>query len=72
MGIVSHLNEVLQDVHGRRPLTVKKNVMRSLGALVKHVGSQITTVAPQVFCQDYLFLIDLMHLSRLWLQCKAC
>lgn len=49
MGIVSHLNEVLQDVHGKRPLAVKKKVMRSLGALVQNVGSQITSVAPQVF-----------------------
>lgn len=54
MGIVSHLNEVLQDVHGKMPLAIKKNVMRSLGALVQHVGSQITTVAPQVFRQRYM------------------
>jgi len=48
MGVISHLNEVLQDVHGKRSLDVKRKVMRSLGALIEQVGSQVTSVAPQV------------------------
>ncbi|GJJ07321.1 hypothetical protein Clacol_001522 [Clathrus columnatus] len=48
MGVVSHLNEVLQDVHGKKTIAAKQEVMRGLGALIKHVGPQTTTVAPQV------------------------
>ncbi|KAF8592595.1 hypothetical protein K439DRAFT_1625944 [Ramaria rubella] len=59
MGIVSHLNEVLQDVHGKKPLAVKKKVMRSLGALIQQVGSQITTVAPQIMATMQSMLV--MH-----------
>ncbi|KIJ37345.1 hypothetical protein M422DRAFT_118575, partial [Sphaerobolus stellatus SS14] len=62
MGVVSHLNEVLQDVHGKRPLEIKKKVMRSLGALIEQVGSQITIVAPQIMAtlQSMLSVPQLM------------
>lgn len=48
MGVVSHLNEVLQDVYGRKIITTKQKVMRGLGVLIRYTGPQINTVAPQV------------------------
>lgn len=48
MGVVTHLNEVLQDVHGKKAVAMKQKVIRGLGALIECIGHQISTVAPQV------------------------
>lgn len=48
LGVVSQLNDLLQDVYGKRSLASKKMIVRSLGQLVTEVGSMVSNVAPQV------------------------
>lgn len=48
LGIMTYLNEVLQDVQGRRSPEYKKQVVRSIGELIKKIGSPISAIAPQV------------------------
>lgn len=45
LGILSHLNDVLQD---RKPAEKKQQVLRGLGRLIEQIGPSITNVAPQV------------------------
>lgn len=48
LGIMTRLNEVLQDVLGKKPIRFKSQVIRSIGALVLEVGHTISAIAPQV------------------------
>jgi serine/threonine-protein kinase ATR len=47
LGIISHINEMLQDVQGKKTISSKQQILRSLGALVLHMGPAISIVAPQ-------------------------
>ncbi|OSX59349.1 hypothetical protein POSPLADRAFT_1048687 [Postia placenta MAD-698-R-SB12] len=48
LGVISHLNDLLQDGYGRRSLETKKNIVRSLGQFTTEVGPTISRVAPQI------------------------
>ncbi len=48
LGLITHINEMLQEVHGKIPMSAKQKILRSLGAVVSLIGSPISTVAPQV------------------------
>lgn len=48
LGIMSHLNEVLQDVLGKKSIRFKSQVIRSIGALILQVGHAVSAIAPQV------------------------
>lgn len=48
LGLISDINDMLHDVQGRKSLPVKRKIIRSLGALVRHIGPGVTNVAPQV------------------------
>jgi serine/threonine-protein kinase ATR len=48
LGIMTHLNEVLQEVQGKRSPAYKRQVIRSIGVLVSEVGTPIIAIAPQV------------------------
>ena len=48
LGVISHMNDMLQDVQGKKSMTCKRQILRSLGALVGQVGPAISNVAPQV------------------------
>ena len=39
---------MLQDVQGKKSVTVKRKILRSLGALVSEIGPAVHNVAPQV------------------------
>ena len=52
LGIIALLNDILQDVQGRKTDDMKRKVLFGLDALIKEVGSSISAVAPQV---SYLF-----------------
>lgn len=56
LGLVSSMNETLQDVHGKKTTIAKRQIVRSLGALVRLIGSPISKVAPQVSVQDGIHL----------------
>ena len=48
LGVITHMNDVLHDVQGRKTLQMKEQVLRGLCNLITQVGSLIVTVAPQV------------------------
>jgi UME (NUC010) domain len=48
LGLISDINDMLQDVQGKKSVTVKRKILRSLGALVSEIGPAINNVAPQV------------------------
>jgi serine/threonine-protein kinase ATR len=48
LGIISHLNETLHDMQGRKSVAFKRKVIRSLGALVREVGDSMSSFSPQV------------------------
>ena len=48
LGIIAQLNDVLQDVQGRKTDDMKRKVLFGLNALIKEVGTSISAVAPQV------------------------
>jgi len=48
LGLISQVNDMLQDVQGKKGVTVKRRIIRGLGVLVLQIGPTITCVAPQV------------------------
>lgn len=48
LGIISGMNDILVDGHGKKSVEEKQKVVRSLGGLIQRVGSVIATFAPQV------------------------
>jgi UME (NUC010) domain. len=48
LGLISVINDMLQDVQGKKSVTVKRQILRSLGALVIQIGPAISSVSPQV------------------------
>ncbi|KAI0307055.1 hypothetical protein B0F90DRAFT_1807754 [Multifurca ochricompacta] len=48
LGLISYLVGKLQGVQGRETIASKQQTLRGLGALVNHVGPEISIVAPQI------------------------
>jgi len=48
LGLISEVNEMLQDVQGKKTVAIKRKILRSLGALVEQADIAINNVAPQV------------------------
>ncbi|KAI0938155.1 hypothetical protein AcV7_003428 [Taiwanofungus camphoratus] len=48
LGIISHLNDLLQDVQGRRSIECKRKILKSLGPFVTEIGSAVSNIAPQI------------------------
>ena len=48
LGLISTINDMLQDVQGKKTVEMKRKIIRSLGALVHEIGESIVNVAPQV------------------------
>jgi serine/threonine-protein kinase ATR len=48
LGIVSNLNEMLQDVHGKKSFPEKKQILCSLEVLIVEIGLDVNEVSPQV------------------------
>ncbi|KAL5508165.1 hypothetical protein ACEPAH_5783 [Sanghuangporus vaninii] len=63
LGIIALLNDILQDVQGRKTDDMKRKVLLGLNALVKEVGSSISAVAPQIMA-TLQSTIGLAPLSR--------
>jgi serine/threonine-protein kinase ATR len=51
LGVISHMNEMLHDIQGRKSVEHKRKIIRSLGALIKLVGDSMASFSPQV-CRD--------------------
>jgi serine/threonine-protein kinase ATR len=53
LGLISHVNDLLQDVQGKKTVAIKRKIIRGLGALILQIGPAVAYVAPQVcytFC----------------------
>ncbi|THH23186.1 hypothetical protein EUX98_g7993 [Antrodiella citrinella] len=48
LGILTHLNDLLRDVKGKKASENKKQIIRSLGPFVLQVGPAVSNVAPQL------------------------
>ncbi len=48
LGIISGMNDILVDGHGKKSLEEKRKVIRSLGGLIQRVGAGINAFATQV------------------------
>lgn len=48
LGIISHLNDALHDLQGKKTLEFKRKIIRSLGRLIETVGHTMSAFAPQV------------------------
>jgi serine/threonine-protein kinase ATR len=48
LGILTHLNDTLHDMRGKKSVTEKRKLIRSLGALIKLVGDSMSSYSPQV------------------------
>jgi serine/threonine-protein kinase ATR len=48
LGLISHINDLLQDVQGKKNVGSKQKIIRGLGAVIQQIGSTITYAAPQV------------------------
>jgi serine/threonine-protein kinase ATR len=48
LGLISYLVDKLQGFQGRETMESKQQTLRGLGALISHVGAEISIVAPQV------------------------
>ena len=53
LGLISEVNEMLQDVQGKKTVSIKRKILRSLGALVEQADIAINNVAPQVLFQQF-------------------
>jgi serine/threonine-protein kinase ATR len=49
LGVISDMNDMLQDAQGKKTIAEKRQILRGLGALIVHIGTAISNVAPQVF-----------------------
>lgn len=48
LGILTHLNDTLHDMRGKKSVAEKRKLIRSLGALIKLVGDSMSSYSPQV------------------------
>ncbi|EIW76220.1 hypothetical protein CONPUDRAFT_158248 [Coniophora puteana RWD-64-598 SS2] len=48
LGVLSHLNDMLQDFKGKKSVENKCQMIRGLGEFVKHIGPPVHGIAPQV------------------------
>ncbi|KAI0271954.1 hypothetical protein BGY98DRAFT_1091035 [Russula aff. rugulosa BPL654] len=48
LGLISYLVDKLQGIQGRETMASKQQTLRGLGALISHVGMEISIVAPQI------------------------
>jgi serine/threonine-protein kinase ATR len=48
LGLMSHINEMLQDMQGKKSVTSKRKIIKGLGALIVQIGPNISYGAPQV------------------------
>ncbi|OBZ70466.1 Serine/threonine-protein kinase atr [Grifola frondosa] len=67
LGVISNLNDMLQDVQGKRSIESKRRILRSLGPFIAHIGPSIYNVAPQLMATLQTMLV-VPHLADVTLQ----
>ncbi|EJU06214.1 hypothetical protein DACRYDRAFT_112961 [Dacryopinax primogenitus] len=48
LGIISRLNDMLHELHGRKPDSFKCQVVRGIGSLIELVGPSVSSISPQI------------------------
>ncbi|KAI0650476.1 hypothetical protein C8Q79DRAFT_901502 [Trametes meyenii] len=48
LGIISNLNDMLQEIRGKRSVDSKRQILRSFGGFARQIGPAIANVAPQI------------------------
>nr|WPS94695.1 serine/threonine-protein kinase [Naematelia aurantialba] len=48
LGVISHLNDTLHDVRGKKSVQEKRKIIRSLGELIDLVGQSMSAFSPQI------------------------
>lgn len=57
LGLITTINDLLQDVQGKKPLAIKRKLLRGLGGLIEQIGDPINNVSPQVsYIRNLTFL----------------
>ena len=54
LGIMTHLNETLHDIQGKKSVKEKQKMLRSLGKLVEMIGASIASYSPQVSDESFV------------------
>ncbi|KAF5363593.1 hypothetical protein D9756_000300 [Leucocoprinus leucothites] len=67
LGLISQVNDMLQDVQGKKTVAIKRKIIRGLGVLVLQIGPTITYVAPQIMA-TFQTMIGIPELSEATLQ----
>ncbi|KDR84098.1 hypothetical protein GALMADRAFT_219929 [Galerina marginata CBS 339.88] len=67
LGLISDINDMLQDVQGKKTVATKRKILRSLGALVEQIGPAITNVAPQIMA-TFQTMVSIPELSEVTLE----
>ncbi|KAH8834205.1 hypothetical protein DL96DRAFT_1579811 [Flagelloscypha sp. PMI_526] len=67
LGVIADINDMLQDVHGKKNLLAKRAIIRSLGELVELVKGDISNVGPQVMA-TFQTMIQIPELSDVTLE----
>lgn len=60
LGLITHISEMVQEIPRKYSVKAKCGILRSLGALVRHIGPTISNIAPQVcLAVSVVFLIPM-------------
>ncbi|KAF8338841.1 uncharacterized protein EI90DRAFT_2908515 [Cantharellus anzutake] len=57
LAIMTYINEVLQEMQGKKTPAYKAMVIRSLGTLIGMIGSPVTAIAPQIMAAIHTNLL---------------
>jgi hypothetical protein len=62
LGLITHISEMVQEIPRKYSVKAKCGILRSLGALVRHIGPAISNIAPQV-CLASVFVVIPISIS---------
>ncbi|KAF9462064.1 hypothetical protein BDZ94DRAFT_1283268 [Collybia nuda] len=48
LGVMTNITDMLQELQGKKTVSTKCIILRSLGAFVSHIGAPISNIAPQI------------------------
>ncbi|KAG7097441.1 hypothetical protein E1B28_004786 [Marasmius oreades] len=67
LGIISTINDMLQDVQGKKSIGRKREILRSIGIIIEHIGKPVANVAPQIIA-TFQSMASIPELSEATLQ----
>lgn len=63
LGLITHISEMVQEIPRKYSIQAKCGILRSLGALVRHIGPAISNIAPQ-FMATFQTTVNIPELSE--------